>query len=67
MGLYPSDSIENTYNGKVRNALELGFTPQSELWNSRLAMVGFFPYLIWGLNGYNVIWELFYFMPDSSR
>ncbi|MEH1938556.1 MAG: high light inducible protein [Nostoc sp.] len=56
MGLYPSDSIENTYNGKVRNALEFGFTPQSELWNSRLAMVGFLPYLIWGLNGYNVIW-----------
>lgn len=31
MGLYPNDAIENAYNGKDCNALELGFTPQSEL------------------------------------
>ncbi len=31
MGLYPSDATENAYNGKNRNAFELGFTPGSEL------------------------------------
>jgi len=45
MGLYPSDTTENASNGKDRNALEFGFNPQSELWNSRLAIVGFVAYL----------------------
>lgn len=31
MRLYPSDATEKAYNGKARNALELGFTPGSEL------------------------------------
>ncbi|MEH2464082.1 chlorophyll a/b-binding protein [Nostoc sp.] len=64
MGLYPSDAIENAYNGKNRNALELGFTPRSELWNGRLAMVGFVAYLVWDLNGYSVMRELLHFIPD---
>lgn len=41
MALYPSDKTETAYNGKDRNAGELGLTPQSELWNGRLAMIGF--------------------------
>ncbi|MEH2301798.1 chlorophyll a/b-binding protein [Nostoc sp.] len=64
MGLYPSDATENAYNGKNRNALELGFTPGSELWNGRLAMVGFVAYLVWDLNGYSVMRELLHFIPD---
>ena len=64
MGLYPSDATENAYNGKNRNALELGFTPGSELWNGRLAMVGFVAYLVWDLNGYSVMRELLQFIPD---
>ncbi|MEH2337332.1 chlorophyll a/b-binding protein [Nostoc sp.] len=64
MGLYPSDATENVYNRKNRNALELGFTPGSELWNGRLAMVGFVAYLVWDLNGYSVMRELLHFIPD---
>ncbi|WP_298910690.1 chlorophyll a/b-binding protein [uncultured Nostoc sp.] len=64
MELYPSDATENTYNAKNRNALELGFTPGSELWNGRLAMVGFVAYLVWDLNGYSVMRELLHFIPD---
>ncbi|MEI1378043.1 chlorophyll a/b-binding protein [Nostoc sp. UHCC 0926] len=64
MGLYPSDATENAYNAKNRNALELGFTPGSELWNGRLAMVGFVAYLVWDLNGYSVMRELLHFIPD---
>lgn len=44
MGLYPSGITENAYNVKDCNALELGFTPEFELWNGRLAMVGFLAY-----------------------
>lgn len=64
MGLYQSDATENAYNGKNRNALELGFTPGSELWNGRLAIVGFVAYLVWDLNGYSVMRELLHFIPD---
>ncbi len=31
MGVYPTDAIENAYNHKDCNALELGFTLQSKL------------------------------------
>jgi hypothetical protein len=55
MTLYSSDKTETAYNGKDRNAAELGLTPQSELWNGRLAMIGFLAYLIWDLNGYSVL------------
>ncbi|MDZ8033807.1 chlorophyll a/b-binding protein [Nostoc sp. DedSLP04] len=55
MALYPSDQTETAYNGKDRNAGELGLTPQSELWNGRLAMIGFLAYLLWDLNGYSVV------------
>jgi hypothetical protein len=55
MALYPSDKTETAYNGKDRNAGEPGLTPQSELWNGRLAMIGFLAYLLWDLNGYSVV------------
>lgn len=43
------------YNGKDRNAFLFGFTPQAELWNGRLAMIGFLAYLLWDLAGYSVV------------
>ncbi|OUL22171.1 high light inducible protein [Nostoc sp. 106C] len=46
MGLYPSDATETAYNGKDRNAFKFGLTPQSELWNCRLPMIGFLAYLL---------------------
>ena len=30
-----------TTNQENRNALKFGFTPQAEIWNGRLAMIGF--------------------------
>ncbi|MEH1998269.1 MAG: high light inducible protein [Nostoc sp.] len=67
MGLYPSDAIENAYNGNDRNALYLGFTLESELWNGSLAIVGFVAYLISHLNRYSLMRELLHFIPHSSR
>lgn len=31
MGLYPNDATETAYNGKDRNAGDVGITPQAEL------------------------------------
>ena len=47
--------IANAYNGKDRNAILFGFNPQAELWNGRLAMIGFLAYLLWDLSGYSVL------------
>ncbi|RAM51484.1 MAG: high light inducible protein [Hapalosiphonaceae cyanobacterium JJU2] len=58
MGLYPSDATEKSYNGSDRNAVKFGFTPQSELWQGRLAMIGFIAYLLWDLKGYSVLRDL---------
>lgn len=44
------DSIEPSnekYNEPDRNAFLFGFTPQAELWNGRLAMLGFVICLLW--------------------
>ena len=49
------DGTENAYNGKDRNAGDVGITPQAELWNGRLAMIGFLAYLLWDLYGYSVV------------
>ena len=38
-----------------RNAWIFGWTPQQELWNGRLAMLGFVAYLLWDLAGYSVL------------
>lgn len=45
-----------------RNAWRYGFTPQAEIWNGRLAMIGFTAYLLWDLAGYSVVRDLFHFM-----
>lgn len=47
--------IANAYNAKDRNAFLFGFNPQAELWNGRLAMIGFLAYLLWDLAGYSVL------------
>jgi hypothetical protein len=43
------------YNGADRNAWIFGWNPQQELWNGRLAMIGFAAYLLWDLAGYSVV------------
>jgi hypothetical protein len=58
MGSYPTDATEKAYNGSDRNALKFGFTPQAELWNGRLAMIGFLAYLLWDYQGYSVLREV---------
>ena len=47
--------VSTEYNGTDRNAFVFGWTPQAELWNGRLAMVGFLAYLVWDLAGYSVV------------
>jgi len=39
----------------IATPLSLGFTPQSELWQGRLAMIGFIAYILWDLYGYSVL------------
>lgn len=48
-------AVANAYNGKDRNAFLFGSNPQAELWNGRLAMIGFLAYLLWDLAGYSVL------------
>ncbi|MBD0268895.1 high light inducible protein [Pseudanabaena sp. FACHB-2040] len=43
------------YNGYDRNAWIFGWNPQQELWNGRLAMIGFSAYLLWDWAGYSVL------------
>ncbi len=47
--------VATEYNGVDRNAFLFGWNPQSELWNGRLAMIGFTAYLLWDLAGYSVV------------
>ena len=47
--------IATAFNGKDRNAFLFGWNPQAELWNGRLAMIGFLAYLLWDLAGYSVV------------
>ncbi len=37
-----------------RNDFRFGLTPQAEIWNGRLAMIGFVAYLLWDLAGISV-------------
>lgn len=55
-------STANAYNGRDRNAFLFGFNPQAELWNGRLAMIGFLAYLLWDMAGYSVVRDLFHFV-----
>lgn len=47
--------VAEAYNGKDRNAWIFGWNPQQELWNGRLAMIGFIAYVFWDLAGYSVV------------
>jgi hypothetical protein len=53
-----SPSNSKAYNGIDRNAFIFGFNPQAELWNGRLAMIGFLAYLLWDLSGVSVVRDL---------
>ncbi len=50
--------VARAYNGADRNAFLFGWNPQAELWNGRLAMIGFVAYLLWDLAGYSVVRDL---------
>lgn len=47
--------VSREYNGVDRNAFLFGWNPQAELWNGRLAMIGFTAYLLWDLAGFSVL------------
>ncbi len=51
------------YNGVDRNAWLIGWTPQQELWNGRLAMLGFVAYLLWDAAGYSVLRDVLHLLP----
>ncbi|MEH2083657.1 MAG: high light inducible protein [Nostoc sp.] len=54
----PSTDLPSTakaYNDRDRNEFLFGFTPQAEIWNGRLAAIGFLAYLLWDLAGYSVL------------
>ncbi|AFY46956.1 Chlorophyll A-B binding protein [Nostoc sp. PCC 7524] len=55
-------SVANAYNGIDRNAFIFGWNPQAELWNGRLAMIGFLAYLLWDLAGYSVLRDVLHFI-----
>lgn len=59
--------VTPAYNGKDRNAFLFGFNPQAELWNGRLAMIGFVAYLLWDLNGYSVLRDVLHLIPYSGQ
>ncbi len=48
-------STAKAYNGVDRNTFLFGWNPQAELWNGRLAMIGFLAYLLWDMAGYSVL------------
>lgn len=50
-----SAPVATEYNGVDRNAFLFGFNPQAELWNGRMAMIGFAAYLLWDLAGFSVL------------
>ncbi len=50
--------VAREYNGADRNAFLFGWNPQAELWNGRLAMIGFLAYLLWDLAGFSVLRDI---------
>ena len=48
-------AVAKEYNGADRNAWIFGWNPQQELWNGRLAMIGFVSYLLWDFAGYSLL------------
>ncbi|BAZ49742.1 CAB/ELIP/HLIP superfamily protein [Nostoc sp. NIES-4103] len=67
MERYPTDATETAYNGKDRNAGDLGITPQAELWNGRFAMLGFLAYLLWDLSGYSVVRDVLHLVTNTPH
>ncbi len=55
-------AVAREYNGVDRNAFMFGWNPQAELWNGRLAMVGFLAYLLWDWAGYSVLRDVLHFI-----
>ncbi|MBD0303345.1 MAG: high light inducible protein [Hassallia sp. WJT32-NPBG1] len=55
-------SVAKAYNGVDRNAWIFGWNPQQELWNGRLAMIGFVAYLLWDLAGYSVLRDVLHLL-----
>jgi hypothetical protein len=51
----PRNIPSSEINGVDRNAFLFGFTPQAEIWNGRLAMIGFIAYLLWDNAGFSVL------------
>ena len=47
--------VAKAFNDKDRNAFLFGWNPQAELWNWRLAMIGFLAYVLWDQAGYSVL------------
>ncbi len=54
--------VATEYNGVDRNTFLFGWNPQAELWNGRLAMIGFAAYLLWDLTGYSVLRDVLHFV-----
>ena len=54
--------VAKEYNDIDRNAWVFGWNPQQELWNGRLAMIGFVAYLLWDLAGYSVLRDVLHFI-----
>ena len=59
--------VAQAFNGKDRNAFLFGWNPQDELWNGRLAMIGFLAYLLWDLAGYSVVRDVLHLLPHVAR
>ncbi|KAB8333084.1 high light inducible protein [Scytonema tolypothrichoides VB-61278] len=55
-------AVAKAYNGVDRNAFVFGLNPQAELWNGRLAAIGFLAYLLWDLAGYSVLRDVLHFI-----
>lgn len=55
--------VAREYNGVDRNAFLFGWNPQAELWNGRLAMIGFAAYLLWDLAGFSVVRDILHLLP----
>jgi len=58
--------VAKAYNDKDRNAFLFGWNPQAELWNGRLAMIGFLAYLLWDLAGYSVVRDVLHLLPSAT-
>ena len=58
-----TNSTAKAFNGINRNAFLFGWNPQAELWNGRLAMIGFIAYLLWDLAGKSVLRDVLQLLP----